>query len=305
MIDHLSPDDSKRGTFAPPPEPPPLLSDAQIVTLATQGHLMLPLPPGLIAAYKDLFNIASDFFSQPDATKSGLYPNVGGPELGYTRVVDEKEYLTLGNASHSNTDFERLASQVWRDTAALLHRVMADLAYGLALPVAGQIWDPILDGCLDLPTCESDATPTIMRLFQYEPNSGLADRHTDIGLLTLCVTQGSGLQVLTCEENEWVWRDAQGPTLLVGSALRKLVGNRVRAGIHQVVANPEGRSSAIFALRPSLRNQIDLERFGGGVKVGVQEFWKDVQSGRYNVNAPKDMREQQKQDMEKKKGKQV
>jgi hypothetical protein len=67
---------------------------------------------------------------------------------------------------------------------------------------------------------------------------------------------------------------------------------------------PEGRSSAIFALRPSLRNQVDLERFGGGVKVGVREFWKDVKSGRYNVNAPKDMRIQQKQEM-KKKGKQV
>jgi len=70
------------------------------------------------------------------------------------------------------------------------------------------------------------------------------------------------------------------------------------------VANPEGRSSVIFALRPSLRNKIDLERFGGGVEVGVWEFWKDLQSGRYNVNAPKDMREQQKQDM-KKKGTQV
>jgi hypothetical protein len=304
MVDHLSPDDSKNEVFAPPPEPPPLLSDAQIVTLATQGHLMLPLPPGLIAAYKDLFRIASDFFSQPDAIKSGLYPNIGGPELGYTRIVDEKEYLTLGHATHSNTDLEKLASQVWQDTAALLHRVMADLAYGLALPAAGQIWDPILDGCLDLPTRESDATPTIMRLFQYEPNSGLADRHTDIGLLTLCVTQGSGLQVLTCEEDEWVWRDVQGPTLLVGNAFRKLVGNRVRAGVHQVVANREGRSSAIFALRPSLRNQVDLEKFGGGVKVGVREFWKDAKSGRYNVNAPKDMRERQKQRM-KNKGKQV
>jgi isopenicillin N synthase-like dioxygenase len=295
MIDHLSPDDSKCETLAPPPEPPPLLSDAQIVTLATQGHLMLPLPPGLTAAYKDLFRVASDFFSQPDATKAGLYPNVDGPELGYTRVVDEKEYLTLDHASHSNTDLERLASQVWQDTAALLHRVMADLAYGLALPVARQIWDPILDGCLALPTCESDATPTIMRLFQYEPKSGLADKHTDIGLLTLCVTQGSGLQVLTYEEKEWVWRDVQGPTVLVGSALRKLVGYRVRAGVHQVVANPEGRSSAIFALRPSLRNQVDLEKFGGGVKVGVEEFWNGIKSDRYNVNAPKDMREQQKQ----------
>src|SRR5947209_5598999 len=110
MIDHPSIDAGKDEAFEPPPEPPPLLSDAQIVTLATQGHLMLPLPPDLTAAYKDLFNVASDFFSQPDATKSGLYPNVGGPELGYTRAVDEKEYLTLGYASHSNTELEKLVS---------------------------------------------------------------------------------------------------------------------------------------------------------------------------------------------------
>jgi len=82
---------------------------------------------------------------------------------------------------------------------------------------------------------------------------------------------------------------------LIGGALRILVGNRVRAGLHRVVANPGGRKSAIFALRPSLRHQIDLEKFGGGVNVGVKEFWENIKSSRYNVNAPKDMREQQKQ----------
>jgi isopenicillin N synthase-like dioxygenase len=178
-----------------------------------------------------------------------------------------------------------------------MHRVMADLARGLALPAAGQIWDTLLDGCLDLPSSKKDATPTILRMFQYAPNSGLADRHTDIGLLTLCVTQGSGLQVLALEGTEWVWRDVEGPTLLIGGALRTLVGNRVRAGVHQVVANPKGRRSAIFALRPSLRHQINLERFGGGVNVGVREFWENSKGSRYNVNAPKDMREQQKQEM--------
>jgi hypothetical protein len=286
---------SKEAAFEPPPGPPPLLSDAQIVSLATQGHLLLPLPLDLTAGYQDLFKIASKFFSQPSTTKSTLYPNSGGLELGYTHVLNEKEYLTLRNASHSDTALEMLATQVWHDTAALLHRVMADLARGLALPAPGQIWGTLLDGCLDLPNSTHDATPTILRMFQYAPNSGLADKHTDIGLLTLCVTQGGGLQVLTQEETEWVWRDVKGPTLLIGTALRTLVGNQVRAGVHRVVANPDGRSSAIFALRPSLRHEIDLGKFGGGVKVGVQEFWENIKSSRYNVNAPKDMREQQKQ----------
>lgn len=287
--------------FAPPPGPPPLLSDAQIVSLATQGHLLLPLSPALTAGYEKLFKLASEFFSQGDATKSALYPNSTGVELGYTRAWNEKEYLTFRNHSHPETELERLASQIWHDTAALLQRVMVDLARALALPAPGQIWNPLLDGCLDLPSSEKEATPTILRMFQYAANSGLADRHTDIGLLTLCVTQGSGLQVLTQEETAWVWRDVQGPTLLVGAALRTLVGKKVRAGVHQVVANPEGRSSLIFALRPSLRHPVDLEKFGGGVRVGIEEFWENIKNRRYNINAPKEMREQQKQNLNKQK----
>lgn len=288
---------SKYDAIAPPPGPPPLLSDDQIVSLATQGHLLLPLPPDLIAGYRSLFHLASAFFSQPDKIKSTLYPNFEGPELGYTHNRNEKEYLTLRNASHPDTDLERLATQVWHDTAALLHRVMADLARGLALPEPDQIWDTLLDGCKDLPSSAEEATPTILRMFRYAPDSGLADKHTDIGLLTLCVTQGRGLQVLTQEGTEWIWRDVEGPTLLSSTALRTLVGNRVRAGVHRVVANPEGRSSAIFALRPSLRHQINLRKFGGGVDVGVAEFWENIKKSRYNVNAPKDMRDQQKQDL--------
>ena len=294
-------DASRADAFIPPPGPPPLLSDAQIVSLATQGHLLLPLSPELTAEYENLFKAASDFFAQPDGTKSMLYPNSSGVEVGYTNVLKEKEYLTLRNASRPETDLEKLVAQLWRDTAALLQRVMADLARGLALPMPGQIWNPLLDGCLDLPNSEKEATPTILRMFQYAANSGLADQHTDIGLLTLCVTRGSGLQVLTKEKTEWVWRDVVGPTLLIGTALKALVGNRVRAGFHRVVANPEGRSSAIFALRPSLRHQFDLEAFGGGVKVGVLEFWENIKSSRYNINAPIDMREQQKQNLEKQK----
>lgn len=294
-MDNLILDASEQDAFAAPPGPPPLLSDAQIVSLATQGHLLLPLPPDLTAGYEELFNLASDFFSQPDTAKSSLYPNSHGLELGYTHVVGEKEYLTLRNALHPDANLEKVATRVWHDTAALLHRVLADVARGLALSGSGQIWETLLDGCLDLPSSEKDATPTILRLFQYAPNSGLAEKHTDIGLLTLCVTQGSGLQVLVHEETEWAWRDVEGPTLLIGGALRILVGNRVRAGLHRVVANPEGRKSAVFALRPSLRHQIDLEKFGGGVNVGVKEFWENIKSSRYNVNAPKDMREQQKE----------
>jgi isopenicillin N synthase-like dioxygenase len=286
--------------FAPPPGPPPLLSDDQIVSLATQGHLLLPLSPELTAAYEDLFRVASDFFSQPDATKSALYPNPGSVELGYTHVLGEKEYLTLRSVSHPDSDLEKLVARVWHDTGALLQRVMVDLARGLGLPGPRQIWDPLLDGCLDLPPSEREATPTILRMFQYAPDSGFAEKHTDTGLLTLCVTRGSGLQVLTQEAARWVWKDVQGPTLLIGTALQILVGHRVRAGLHQVVANPQGRRSAIFALRPSLRHRCDLGIFGGDVRVGVEELWEGIRGSRYNINAPKEMRDLQKQDLMKK-----
>jgi hypothetical protein len=49
-----------------------------------------------------------------------------------------------------------------------------------------------------------------------------------------------------------------------------------------------------------LRHRCDLGIFGGGVKLGMEELWEEIRGSRYNINAPKDMRDLQKQDLMKK-----
>ncbi|KAF2095768.1 hypothetical protein NA57DRAFT_79477 [Rhizodiscina lignyota] len=281
--------------FTPPSHPPPLLTNGQILSFAAQGHMNFPLPSQLQQSYKKVFETANQFFAQANETKSKLYPNPEGrPEVGYTNNVGEKQYLTLRCRTHPDMDLEKHVRDAWHDTGMLLLRVLVDLAYAMGLADPDQVWDPVLDGCLTLPGSEEESTTTIFRVFEYEPLSGVAESHVDIGLLTLCVCQGDGLQVQHLTNEGPVWKDVEGPTLLAASALQSLTGMKVRAGRHRVVANPKGRSSIIFALRPSLRHEIDLRVYGGGISTSPKEFWGKHTSARYNINASANERERQK-----------
>ncbi len=286
----------KASSFAPPPHPPPLLTDSHIVSLAHDGHLALPLSNELTGLYSALSKAASDLFSTSPAAKAALYPSSEGTELGYTTIPSEKEYLTLRAAVHPDSGLERLAARVWHDTAALLQRILVDLARGLSLPDPHKAWDTIVDGCLDLPSSMAVSTPSLLRLFQYLPNSGLSDRHTDLGLLTLCVGAGTGLQVLARNGQKTEFRDVDGPTIVIGETLRALSGNRVRAGVHRVVANPEGRSSIVFALRASLRHDVDMSFFGSEGILDTKEMWNKIKGSKVNINASHDVREKQRLD---------
>ena len=281
--------------FAPPPYPPPLLSSEQLLSFAAQGHMPLPLSLPLQQSYAKVFEAASRFFAQREETKSTLYPSPPGrPELGYTKNAGEKQYLTLRCAAHPESELENHVRDAWRDTGMLLLRILVDLAHAMGLADPHRVWDLVLDGCLALPASEEEATPTIFRMFEYAPLSGVAEPHFDIGLLTLCVCQGDGLEVNHLTGEGRVWKAADGPTLLIGTALQSLTGTKVRAGRHRVVANPNGRSSIIFALRPSLRHEVDLRLFSGGVTESLKEFWEQHISERYNINATAEERERQK-----------
>lgn len=292
-------------TLAPPSHPPPLLNDEQILFLAQQGHLPLQLPPAVAYLYKEAMNKIKDFFDQPMDMKVRDYPvSKAGLETGYTFLAEEKEYLTLRHACRPKFDeMQNLIEQLWSKTAAVLHRALADLA--LAMNIMPEAWDPILDGSLCMPSSTKDATTTILRIFHYFSASGIvSEEHTDLGLLTLCVSNEPGLQVLLRDERDGSsrWVDVEGPTLLVGQVLRTLSQNRVRAGIHRVVGNPTGRNSIVFALRPSLRHdKLDLASFGGKGTLGMSQFWNDIRGSRFNVNAHKEEREEQKKALELKK----
>ena len=280
----------------PPSLPPPLLSESQILTLAREGHLPLPLPAHLRALYSQLNSSAAQFFSLPSTTKNDLYPPINGIELGYVSIPGEKDYISFrAQTAHAKSELEKLAAEVWRETYTLLYRILGDLAW--AMNTSHSVWDKILDGVSPMPTRLEDATTTFLRVFRYEPNTGIAESHTDLGLLTLCVGDGQGLQVRTnSPDGEHQWVEYSEPTLLVGKTLRRLSGGQLRAGVHRVLGNEEGRSSVVFALRPSTKHEVDMSVFPGGRgTVHIGELWKSVWGGAFNVNAPREVRERQKE----------
>ena len=281
--------------FAPPPGPPPLLSKDDLVTIARQGYLPVTLSDSLKSDLDKLFEKLEAFYAQPLQLKKELYPEKHFTEFGYYHVEDEKEYVTLRRSSDQGGDpeLETFAAKVWQQAGALLHRMLCDIARATELPPS--VWDQMLDGTLTLPANETDMTATLLRLFKYFPGQGFAGKHTDLGLLTLCCGTAPGLQCLKNDEVEPCWVDAQGPVVLVGQTLRALSDGLIRPGVHQVVPNPKGRFSVVFALRHSFKHQIDLERFGGEGSVDPRKLWEQLKIGVVNVNARKDLRDKQRQ----------
>ena len=299
--------DNDNSFYKPPSYPPPLLTESQLCTLSCQGHLSLHLPSELTDLITELSRVAIDFFTQSTEIKTTTYPPSHGTELGYYNIPSEKEYLTL-RCSRNDVDskLERLAASTWISIASLLHRVLVGMSHMLG--ICPEAWNSLLDGCLVMPDSIAQMSPTLLRIFQYQPNSGTADRHTDSGLLTLCIGSEPGLQVWQKSINEegsdrGQWVDVEGPTILIGRTLRLLSSNRVTAGLHRVVGNPTGRGSIVFALRPSTRHELDLSQFGGWGLVTVSDLWSAISRSRVNVNAMKHIRDKQK--IERQQGRQL
>lgn len=270
-----------------------MLTDEVLKVLAKQGWIAMPSNLGLLEDYAVLSKSVARFLDQDREAKAGVYPQAQGTELGYYHVENEKEYVTLRSTVHPESELEIRAAKTWQDTAAMLQRIMVDLARALDGPA--DIWDSLLDGCLTLPKKQEDITPSLLRLFRYFPGSGFAAQHVDLGFLTLCVGDGRGLQVLDRSTNTWI--DAPGPTILVGETLRILTCGMVQAGEHRVVENENGRSSIVFALRPSLRNDIDLGNFGGEGVIPSKLLWARIYNSKLNINATKEIRERQRKNL--------
>ncbi|RMD42992.1 hypothetical protein DV735_g2124, partial [Chaetothyriales sp. CBS 134920] len=289
--------------FAPPLGPPPLLNQEELKLLVQQGFLLLPLSDPLVSSIQTLFQYLESFYEKPLEEKKAMYPAKFGTEFGFYHVESEKEYVTLRcrTGGQGDTTLEDLATEVWRQSGILLHRILCDIARESGL--ASSVWDQILDGTLSLPASESDMTHTLLRMFKYYPGQGVAERHTDLGLLTLCVGTRPGLQCLKYggeTDQEPCWVDATGPVVLVGQTLRTLADGLIRAGVHQVVPSPEGRLSIVYTLRHSPRHQIDLERFGLEGSLDPNELWKSLKLGFVNINARKDIRAKMRRELDEK-----
>jgi hypothetical protein len=303
--------------YVPPPGPPPFLPLNQLTHLATQGWLILPPPstrfqargPGTSSVLSSLqssidiiFPRLPSFFSEPVDKKIKAYPRKSGTEFGYYAIEGEKEYLTLRCRGHES-EIEDAAANLWRDAGQMMKRILCDIAVGLDL--SPRTWEPLLEGTLQLPGNEKEmSSGTLLRLFRYEADSGFAGVHTDLGLLTLCIGSQRGLQVLDRQLLEqgggerWVDVEAGQMCILVGQTVRALTKDRVRAGVHRVVATERERNSVVFALRHSWRSDIDLAEFGGEGVVEARKLWGALKIGVVNVNAPKELREKQQKELD-------
>lgn len=288
----------------PPPEPPPLLSDEQLIFLSNHGHLQFRLSPSLLILYEHLAAARAAVFEQSSQIKNHDYPATDLTETGYVHVEGGKEYISFRFAMRSGSDsLELLAQRVWQETCALLHRALVDIARGMGL--AYEAWDRIISGCLSMPPIREETTSTLLRTFRYVANSDTAEAHSNLELLTLCVGFGKGLQVLFHDRKIFTsaqWIDVKGPTLLIDQVLRTLSEKRLRAGLHRVTVNSADRQSIVFALRPSLRHDhIDLTLYGDEGSLSMSKLWAEIRGSRFNVNAQKNIRVEQKEHMRLKK----
>lgn len=304
--------------------------------------------------------------------------NPANTERGYTHLDGEKEYLTLRKSmTHLPPGIYDAAAPVWHDTAHLLHRILGDI--GVYLGLGPTAWDGVVADSLepgdgvyysDAATAASEGTkdngkgkdksedtpadgsrpkrhhprddpPTLLRLFRYEPGGGGAEQHRDLGLLTLCVCWGKGLQVRPQPPRPQpavdgdggdssldpppppapVWVDAPRVTVMTGDTLHVLSTNRIPSALHRVVVDPreaaetngaagtgdspphESRRSIVFALRATTVGDIDLPDFGGYGSVGARELYDRIRKSRVNINADKERRAVMRAEYEKAMGK--
>ena len=284
--------------FLPPPGSPPLLTLDQVSYLSYHGWLPIDVPAEFQSRLHDLSAAAAGFFDLGSADKRALYPQSQGTERGFYHVPQEKEYLTFRHQVHGDSELEQHVREVWLQAGRLLYRILCDLSkVGYLDPRA---WDSLVENALQVPLNKSGASDniTLLRVFRYYPTTGFAAEHVDVGLLTLCVGGGQGLQLWDRSQSPAQWVDAQGPIILAGDTTRALFNGKVRAGLHRVVGNPEGRSSTVFALRPCLKGAIDLAQFGGEGVISTRDYYSKIKGSKCNINATKGIRDEQRKAQE-------
>jgi isopenicillin N synthase-like dioxygenase len=332
-----------------PPGPPPLLDSAHLQHLVRHGYVGIDLAPHLAQQMINLFTQSSDFFHLPAGSKARLYPATpGNTEQGYTDLTGEKEYVTLRYlptrsgvslkdpiAAAAAAQLDTMIRQVWHDIAHLLYRILRDLSAHLG-HITPTAWDSLVESSLSVGQERNEHARTLMRIFRYEPFGGVADPHRDLGILTLCVCRGRGLQMLdrskgpsspqissedgpqnghsqlgdvadTTSNGSSVtasplpWIDAPEVVVMAGDTLRILSSNRVPAASHRVVATDRGRQSIVFALRASTQHPLNLEEFGGFGVIDSLALWNRIRGNRVNVNAEKGVREEMREKFRRKK----
>ncbi len=189
--------------------------------------------------------------------------------------------MTVKTSAHCPATLQPALQTAWDLTGAFLQSVTAAIARTLELPP--DVFSPFVAPCVALPA--ATRTPTLVRMFRYDrppPSSSSgckvnAEKHKDLGLLSLVVGDSPGLQALDPETDRWVSVEdernlAPGSvaraggltaTLLGGETLAFLSRGRYRAGVHRVVCAPSSSSSSSSLSSSSISSEADADAAEG------------------------------------------
>ena len=314
--------------------PAPGSDDHALHFLAEEGYLPLALAdhPGMIEAYTNLFAQSNKYFDLPaDSEQKTRYQAVNGPaasEEGYSKIPGEKCILTTRTSNRCPATVHDQLKIAWDLTGTLMQNIMTGIAN--TLDIKPDAFQPFIQPCSTLTTTK---TPTQLRMFRYDRPQGEgaeptvnAEKHKDLGLLSLVIGHSPGLQVLDTTTNAWISieeppsispdttarSNGLTATLLGGETLNFLSRNTYKAGVHRVVCAPPSpenknndpyRFSIVFTLRPAAVPLFtkDFESeitgvFGEGERLEGQScnvLFDRIMRTHWNINAQKDVREKQ------------
>lgn len=296
--------------------------------LATQGYLPLQLADhdGLVDAYSKLFKLSAAYFDlpedSPEKTVAQAPSGSRASEQGYSKIGGEKSILTVRTHETCPQMLHDQLSITWSLTGSFLDTVCKSIAATLQLDP--EVFTPFTEPCCKLPS--GKRTPTLLRMFRYDRPVGdepivTAEKHKDIGILSLVVGHSPGLQVLDSAANIWVpvEEDAVVPedaktrsggmtaTLLSGETMAFLTRGKYNAGVHRVLCAPAKddpyRFSIVFALRPAAAPVFTktfesdaVGEFPPDLRMDGQSsalFLQQIVATHWNVNIAKYIRDKQ------------
>ena len=311
---------------------PSVSDDHALIFLAGEGYLPLVLAdhPGMVEAYTDLFARSHEYFDLPaDSEHKTRYQAVSGPaasEEGYSKISGEKSIITTRTSDRCPPILRDQLETAWRVTGAFMQKITAAIAQTLDLDP--RVFEPFVTPCA---TLTETKTPTQLRMFRYDRPQGTeatvnAEKHKDLGLLSLVIGHSPGLQVLDSAATTWVSIEEPPSispsttarsnnltaTLLGGETLSFLTRNNYRAGVHRVVCAPASvakepyRFSIVFTMRIAAA-PLYTKNFESEVTGKFEEYervegksssvlFEKIMKSHWNINAAKDVREKQRED---------
>ena len=316
--------------------PAQVSDDHALHFLAEEGYLPIALAdhPGMLDAYNNLFAQSHKFFDLPtdtdQKTKYRAASGTAASEEGYSQIPGEKCILTTRTSDRCPEILQEQLKTAWDITGAYMQKIMVAIANTLCLNP--DVFEPFVSPCA---TLTNTKTPTQLRMFRYDRPVGTeptvnAEKHKDLGLLSLVIGHSPGLQVLESSAGAWISieeppaipahattrSNSLTATLLGGETLSLLTRNKYKAGVHRVVCAPASvakdpyRFSIVFTLRPAVA-PLYTRNFESNITGAFEESEKiegessavvfdRVMKSHWNINAAKDVRERQKEAQRKK-----